>query len=59
MNNPTLSPEVQEELKAIELKFGQATSLLELTLYLEKVSKALPNDYELGNYIRKFINNTK
>lgn len=59
MNTTIPSPDVQQELEALEAKFGQATSLLEVTLFLDRVTKLLPNDYDLGNYIRKYVNQNK
>jgi hypothetical protein len=47
----------QKELEELERKFVFAESKLEADSLMAKIVKLLPNDYDLGGYIRNLYQN--
>ena len=52
MNTPTFNKETLEEIENLEAKIKLAETAADVYYVLDRFAKAIPNNYELGYYLR-------
>ena len=55
MNTPTFNKETLEEIENLEAKIKLAETATDVYYVLDRFAKAIPNNYELGYYLREAV----